>query len=85
MHTGGEGKYSTPLRQISKHLLIKMHYKTRNRGTPQAIFPESLDPPRDFGKKDQVPPPLDFQPVCIYGSNLAKGNHNTRVHKGSTA
>jgi hypothetical protein len=21
----GEGKYSTPLRQISKHLLIKMH------------------------------------------------------------
>jgi hypothetical protein len=20
----------------------------------------------DFGKKHQVPPPLDFQPVCIY-------------------
>ena len=62
MHTGGgggggrgEGKYNTPLSQISKHLL--------------GIFPESLDPPRDFGKKHQVPPPLDFQPVCIYVSS----------------
>jgi hypothetical protein len=31
-----------------------------------AIFPESLDPPRDFSKKHQAPPPLDFQPMCIY-------------------
>jgi hypothetical protein len=32
------------------------------------MFPESLDPhPRDFSKKHQVPPPLDFQPAWIYG------------------
>jgi hypothetical protein len=56
---GGERVNIIPLKQISKHLLIKCN-KTRNR-----VFPESLDPPppRDFGKKHQVPPPLDFQPV----------------------
>ena len=42
--------------------------KTRNRGTPLAIFPESLDPPKRFWQKLQVPP-LDFQPVCIYDPN----------------
>ncbi len=31
------------------------------------FFLKALTPPRDFGKKHQVPPPLDFQPVCIYG------------------
>ncbi len=30
------------------------------------IFLKSLDPPRDFGKRLHVLPPLDFQPVCIY-------------------
>ncbi len=83
MHTGGvrwgggwggggrgDGKYNTPLRQISKHLLIKNAIKPEIGGPPQAIFPETLDPPRDFGKKHQVPPPLDFQPVCIYGHLL---------------
>jgi hypothetical protein len=28
------------------------------RGNPRANFLESLDPPRDFGKKHQVPRPL---------------------------
>ena len=35
-----------------------------NRETPSAIFTGSLDPPRDFGKKHQVPHPLYFQPMC---------------------
>jgi hypothetical protein len=50
----GEGIYSTPLRQISKHFLIKMQ-KQQNRGTPKAIFPESLDPPTmvSFQQKDE--------------------------------
>ncbi len=73
MHTGGgggggEGKYSTPLWQISKHLLINCN-KTRNRGTPpphRQFFLKALTPPRDFGKKHQVPPPLSFQPVYIH-------------------
>jgi hypothetical protein len=30
--------------------------KTRNRETPLAIFPESLDPPREFGKNFKYPP-----------------------------
>ncbi len=34
-------------------------------GPPQAIFPESLDPPRDFGKKHQVPPPLECASVAV--------------------
>ena len=49
-----------------KKLVNKNAIKPEIRGTPQAIFPESLDPPRDFGNKHQVPPPLDFQHVCIY-------------------
>jgi hypothetical protein len=61
-----------------KTLVNKNAIKPEIGGTPQATFPESLDPPRDFGKKHQVPPPLDFQPVCIYEpiltSNLSLPN-----------
>ncbi len=46
-----------------KTLVNKNAIKPEIGGPPQAIFLESLDPPRDFGKKHQVPPPLDFQPV----------------------
>ncbi len=48
-----------------KTLVNKNAIKPEIGGPPQAIFQESPDPPRDFGKKHQVPPPLDFQPVCI--------------------
>jgi len=64
MHTGGGRErvniVTPPPSHISKHLLIKMD--------PLALFPESLDPPGDFGKKHQVPPPRDFQPVYVYAS-----------------
>jgi hypothetical protein len=40
-----------------KNLLIKCN-KTQNRWTPLAIFPETLDPPRDFGKNFKFPSPL---------------------------
>jgi hypothetical protein len=53
-----------PPRRIPKDLLINA-IKLKIEGSPLAIFPESLDPPRDFGKKLELPPPLDFQPVCI--------------------
>ncbi len=37
-------------------------------GTPPSqFFLKFLTPPRDFGKKHQVPPPLNFQTMCIYG------------------
>jgi len=49
-----------------KTLVNKNAIKPEIGRPPQAFFPESLDPPRDFGKKHQVPPPLDFQPMCIY-------------------
>ncbi len=34
-----------------------------NRGIT-AIFPESLDPPRDFGKNIGYPPPWIFNPCA---------------------
>jgi hypothetical protein len=48
-----------------KTLVNKNAIKPKIRGPPQAIFPESLDPPRDFGKKHQVPPPLGFQSMVL--------------------
>jgi hypothetical protein len=41
-------------------------------GPPTKFFLKVLTPPRNFGKKHQVPPPLDFQPVCIYGTRHFK-------------
>jgi hypothetical protein len=60
MHTGGGGGGrggGVPPQANFKTLVNK-----------NAIKPEIGDspPPRDFGKKYQVPSPLDFQPVCIY-------------------
>ncbi len=68
MHTGGDvgGGGGYPPQTNFKILVNKNAIKPEIGPPPQAIFPESLDPPREFGKKHQVPPPLDFQPVCIY-------------------
>ncbi len=75
MHTGGGkggggGGYETapPPRQIFEKLVNKNAIKRKIGGPPLAIFPETLDPPppRNFGKNIPNPPPLDFQPVCIY-------------------
>jgi hypothetical protein len=64
---GGGGRVNIVTPQANfKTLVNKNAIKPKIGGPPlQAIFPESLDPSRDFGKKHQVPPPLDFQPVCI--------------------
>ncbi len=74
---GGEGggKIQYPPQANFKTLVNKNAIKPEKGGPHQANFPESLDPPRDFGKKHQVPPPLDFQPMCIYDSKYA-GNAN---------
>jgi hypothetical protein len=56
-----------PPRQIFEKLVNKNAIKHKIGGPPLAIFPETLDPtPRNFGKNIPNPPPLDFQPVCIY-------------------
>jgi hypothetical protein len=56
-----------PPRQIFEKLVNKNAIKPKIGGPPQAIFPETLDPPLGILAKTSVPPPLDFQPVCIYG------------------
>jgi hypothetical protein len=72
MHTeggevGGGGRVNIIPPQANFKTLVNTNaIKPKIGGPPQAIFPETLDPPRDFGKKHQVHPPLDFQPVCIY-------------------
>jgi hypothetical protein len=59
-----------PPRHIFEKLVNKNAIKPKIGGPPLAIFPETLDPLRDFGKNFKYPPPpqppLDFQPVCIY-------------------
>jgi hypothetical protein len=40
-----------PLRQIFEKLVNKNAIKRKIGGPPLAIFPETLDPPRNFGKK----------------------------------
>ncbi len=58
---GGGGGYETapPPRQIFKKLVNKNEIKCKIGGPPQAIFPETLDPPPpyEFWQKLQVPPP----------------------------
>jgi hypothetical protein len=44
-------------RQIFEKLVNKNAIKPK-LGAPPGIFPDSLDPPRDFLQKLQVPPPL---------------------------
>jgi hypothetical protein len=54
----GEGGYETaPPRQIFEKLVNKNAIKPKIGGPPQAMFPETLDPPRNFGKNFKYPPP----------------------------
>jgi hypothetical protein len=61
----GEGKYRTPHANF-KTLNLKNAIKPKTGGPPLAIFPESLDPPRDLCKNFRYPPTLDFQHVSTY-------------------
>jgi hypothetical protein len=61
----GAGGYETaPPRQIFKKLVNKNAIKPKIGGPPQAIFPESLDPPRNFGKNIRYPLPWIFNPCA---------------------
>jgi hypothetical protein len=55
-----------PPRQIYEKLVNKNAIKPKIGGTPQAIFPETLDPPppRDFGKNFKYPPSWIFNPCA---------------------
>ncbi len=57
-----------PLQQIFEKLVNKNAIKRKIGGPPLAIFPETLDPPtlEILAKISSTPPPLDFQPMCIY-------------------
>jgi hypothetical protein len=57
-----------PPRQIFEKLVNKNAINCKIGGPPLAIFLETLDPPRNFGKNIPTPTPLDFQPVYIYVS-----------------
>jgi len=46
-----------------KTLVNKNAINPKIGGPPQAIFPESFDSPRDFGKKHQVPPGFS---TCVH-------------------
>ncbi len=63
MHTegGGGGRVNIIHPQANFTTLVnKNAIKPEIGEPPRQFFPESLDPPRDFGKNHQVPPPLDF-------------------------
>jgi hypothetical protein len=63
--TLGEGRYSPPPQAPQanfKTLANKNAIKPQIRGPPMAIFPERLDPPRDFGKNFRYPLPCIFNP-----------------------
>ncbi len=49
-------------------------------GPPLVISPESLDPLGILAKKHQVPPLLDFQPLCIYDSNISSKLHVLNIY-----
>ena len=76
MHTGGrgEGGYETaPPRQIFEKLVNKNAIKRKIGGPPLAIFPETLDPPRNFGKNIPYPLPWIFNPCAsmfVFASDL---------------
>jgi hypothetical protein len=54
-----------PPRQIFEKLVNKNAIKPKIGGPPQAIFPESLDPPpRNFGKNIPYPLPWIFNPCA---------------------
>ena len=72
MHTGRGGKGGEggmkqhPPRQIFKKLVNKNAIKRKIGVPPWQFFLKPLTPPQEFWQKHPVPPPLDFQPVCIY-------------------
>jgi hypothetical protein len=45
-----------PPRQILEKLVNKNAIKPKIGGPPLVIFPETFDPPRDFGKNFKYPP-----------------------------
>jgi hypothetical protein len=49
-------------RQIFKKLVNKNAIKAKIRDTAWQFFRKALTP----REKSELPPPLDFQPVCIY-------------------
>jgi hypothetical protein len=49
-----------PPRQIFEKLVNKNAIKRNIGGPPLAIFPETLDPPRNFGKNIPYPLPWIF-------------------------
>ena len=71
MHTGGWWVNIVPAN--FKTLVDKNAIKPKIGGPPPppAIFPESLDPPRDFRKKHKALPPLG---VCCYHKNIKLTN-----------
>jgi hypothetical protein len=62
-----EGRYRTPQANF-KTLVNKNAIKPKIRGPPLAIFPESLNPPRDFGKNFRYPLPWIFNPCASMSS-----------------
>jgi hypothetical protein len=72
----------TPLRQISKHLNNKNAIMPEIGGPPWQFFLKPLTPLGILAKKHQVPPPLDFQPMCIYGSSIELFFLPTKVPTG---
>jgi hypothetical protein len=68
-HRGGEGGDETaPPRQIFEKLVNKNAINPKIGGPPQAISLKALTPLGILAKTSRTPPPLDFQPVCIYGT-----------------
>ncbi len=86
----GEGKYRTPApppQANFKTLVNKNTIKPEIRRPPWQFFLKALTP-QGLQQKLQVPPPLDFQPVCIYvpeqymKTNLSL-NTGTLLHAGN--
>jgi hypothetical protein len=53
-----------PPRQIFEKLVNENAIKRKIGGPPLAIFPETLDPPRNFGKNIPYPLPWIFNPCA---------------------
>ncbi len=64
---GRGGMKQHPPRQIFEKLVNKNAIKRKIGGPPLAIFPETLDPPRNFGKNIPYPLPWIFNPCASMG------------------
>ncbi len=77
-HRGGGGmKQHTPW-QIFEKLVNKNAIKCKIGGPPLAIFPETLDPLRNFGKNIPNPLPWIFSP-CASMAVMILLNEPSRV------